>query len=44
MLIPRIGEDGLTPEEVIDQKLTDAETPGYEVFFEPDEAEKIAFH
>jgi hypothetical protein len=34
----------LTPEEIIDQKLQDAETPGYEVAFDPDEAEKIAFH
>ena len=34
----------LTPDEVIDQKLQAAETPGYEVAFDPDEAEKIAFH
>ena len=34
----------LTPEEIIDQKLRDAETPGYEVAFDPDEAAKIAFH
>jgi hypothetical protein len=34
----------LTPDEIIDQKLRDAETPGYEVSFDPDEAEKIAFH
>ena len=34
----------LTPDEIIDQKLRDAETPGYEVAFDPDEAEKIAFH
>jgi hypothetical protein len=34
----------LTPDEVIDQKLRDAETPGYEVAFDPDEAEKIAFY
>ena len=34
----------LTPEEIIDQKLRDAETPGYEVAFDPDEAEKLAFH
>jgi hypothetical protein len=34
----------LSQEEVIDQKLRDAETPGYEVSFDPDEAEKIAFH
>jgi hypothetical protein len=34
----------LSQDEVIDQKLRDAETPGYEVAFDPDEAEKIAFH
>jgi hypothetical protein len=34
----------LMPEEIIDQKLRDAETPGYEVAFDPDEAEKLAFH
>ena len=34
----------LTPNEIIDQKLRDAETPGYEVAFDPGEAEKIAFH
>jgi hypothetical protein len=34
----------LTPDELIGQKLRDAETPGYEVSFDPDEAEKIAFH
>ena len=34
----------LSQDEVIDQKLRDAETPGYEVPFDPDEAEKIAFH
>ena len=34
----------LTQDEVIDQKLRDVETPGYEVSFDPDEAEKIAFH
>ena len=34
----------LTPNEVIDQKLNDADTPGYEVAFDPDEAEKMAFH
>jgi hypothetical protein len=33
----------LSQDEVIDQKLRDAETPGYEVSFDPDEAEKIAF-
>jgi hypothetical protein len=34
----------LTPEEIIDPKLLDAETPGYEVDFDPDEAAKLAFH
>jgi hypothetical protein len=34
----------LTLDEIIDQKLRDAETPGYEVCFDPDEAEKLAFH
>ena len=34
----------LTQDEVIDQKLRDAETPGYELSFDTDEAEKIAFH
>ena len=34
----------LTSDEIIDQKLRDAETPGYEVSFDPDEAEKIAFY
>ena len=34
----------LSQDEVIDQKLLDAETPGYEVSFDPNEAEKIAFH
>ena len=33
----------LSPNEVIDQKLRDADTPGYEVAFDPDEAEKLAF-
>ena len=32
-----------TPEEIIDQKLNDAETPGYEVSFDPDEADRLAF-
>jgi hypothetical protein len=30
-------------DEVIHQKLRDAETPGYEVAFDPDEAERMAF-
>ena len=37
-------QTALSQDEVIDQKLRDAETPGYEVSFDPDEAEKIAFH
>jgi hypothetical protein len=32
-----------TMDDVIDQKLRDAGTPGYEVEFDPDEAERIAF-
>ena len=34
----------LTVDEIIDRKLRDAETPGYEVEFDPDEADRIAFH
>ena len=34
----------LSQDDIIDQKLRGAETPGYEVSFDPDEAEKIAFH
>jgi hypothetical protein len=37
------NREQLTQDEVIDQKLRDAETPGYEVAFDPDEAERIAF-
>jgi len=37
------GDWRLTEEEAIRQKLQDAETPGYEVEFDPDEAERIAF-
>jgi hypothetical protein len=33
----------VTPEEIIDRKLRDAEIPGCEVEFDPDEAERIAF-
>ena len=33
----------MTPEEIIAQKLRDAEIPGHEVEFDPDEAERIAF-
>ena len=33
----------VTPEEIIAQKLRDAEISGYEVEFDPDEAERIAF-
>jgi len=32
-----------TIDEVIDQKLREAEIPGREVAFDPDEAERIAF-
>ena len=31
-------------EEVIDQKSRDAETPGHAVAFDPDEADRLAFH
>ena len=34
----------LTPDEIINQKLRDAETSGYEVTLNTDEAEKIAFY
>jgi hypothetical protein len=38
------NEDGqLTTEERINQKLREAEMPGREVEFDPDEAERIAF-
>jgi len=30
--------------DMIGQKLRDGETPGYEVAFDPDETERIAFH
>jgi hypothetical protein len=33
----------VTPEEIIEQKLREAEIPGCEVEFDPDEAELIAF-
>ena len=32
-----------TTEEIIEQKLREAEIPGREVEFDPDEAERIAF-
>ena len=32
-----------TMDDVIDQKLREAEIPGHEVEFDPDEAERIAF-
>jgi len=32
-----------TTEEIIAQKLQEAEIPGHEVEFDPDEAERIAF-
>jgi hypothetical protein len=34
----------VTPEEIIEQKLREAEIPGCEVEFDPDEVERIAFH
>ena len=34
----------LTIEERINRKLLEAEIPGHEVEFDPDEAERIAFH
>ena len=33
----------VTPEEIIAQKLREAEIPGNEVEFDPDEADRIAF-
>jgi hypothetical protein len=33
----------VTPEEIIEQKLREAEIPGHEVEFDPDEAGRIAF-
>jgi hypothetical protein len=33
----------VTPEKIIEQKLREAEIPGCEVEFDPDEAERIAF-
>jgi hypothetical protein len=33
-----------TQDEVIEQKLLDVETPGYAVAFDPDEADRLAFH
>jgi hypothetical protein len=33
----------VTPEEIIEQKLREAEIPGHEVEFDPDEADRIAF-
>jgi hypothetical protein len=43
----RMNEDQdeeVSQDDVIGQKLGDAETPGYEVAFDPDEAKRIAFH
>jgi hypothetical protein len=37
-------DEEVSQDDVIGQKLRDAETPGYEVAFDPDEAERIAFH
>ena len=42
----RMNEDQdeeVSQDDVIGKKLRDAETPGYEVAFDPDEAERIAF-
>ena len=33
----------ITPQEIIEQKLREAEIPGREVEFDPDEAERLAF-
>ena len=40
----RDQNEEVSQDTVIGQKLRDAETPGYEVAFDPDEAERIAFH
>ena len=37
------NQDNNTIEEKIDRKLREAEIPGCEVEFDPDEAERIAF-
>jgi hypothetical protein len=37
-------DEEVSQDQVIAQKLQDAETPGYEAPFDPDEAERIAFH
>jgi hypothetical protein len=37
-------DEEVSQDDVIGQKLRDAETPGYEAAFDPDEAERIAFH
>ena len=37
-------DEEVSQDDVIGQKLRDAETSGYEVAFDPDEAERIAFH
>jgi hypothetical protein len=39
-----VRDEEVGRDDVIGQKLLDAETPGYEVAFDPDEAERIAFH
>jgi hypothetical protein len=36
-------DEEVSRHDVIGQKLRDAETPGYEVAFDPDEAERFAF-
>ena len=38
------NENGESVEERIDRKLREAEIPGHEVGFDPDEAERIAFY
>ena len=37
-------DEEVSQDDVIGQKLREAETPGYEVAFDPDEAERTAFH
>jgi hypothetical protein len=47
ILLARMNEDQdeeVSQDDVISQKLRDAETPGREVAFDSDEAERIAFH
>jgi hypothetical protein len=37
-------DEEVSQDDVVGQKLRDAETPGNEIAFDPDEAERIAFH